>query len=151
MCRFRKLKGTCFYFSETHWTLPNIAEVNEQFDAEYDQDEYEEKIARLIRNARDHAREESPVEFEGWSNAVKALTREDRYLLVMVAKAVAPSWDSSNRWIAALAAAVALAVVFYIEKPFLVAGSSSIRLMVWALVLTPLLAYVLVRFLFSRK
>jgi hypothetical protein len=36
------------YFSETHWTLPNIAEVNEQFDAEYDQDEYEEKSRGLF-------------------------------------------------------------------------------------------------------
>ncbi len=30
------------YFSETHWTIPDIASVSERFDREYDQDEYEE-------------------------------------------------------------------------------------------------------------
>jgi len=138
------------YFSETHWTLPNI-EVNEQFDAEYDQDEYEEKIARLIRNARDHARKENPVEFEGWSNAVKALKHEDRYLLVMVASAGAWSSGSGNRWAAALTAALALGIVFYIEKPVFVAGSSSVTLMVCALILVPLVTYVLVRSLLGRR
>ena len=110
------------YFSETHWTLPNIAEVNEQFDAEYDQDEYEEKIARLIRNARDHARKENPVEFEDWSNAVKALNREDRYLLVMVASAGAGPSGAGNRWVAALTAALALGIVFYIGKACFLGG-----------------------------
>jgi len=106
------------YFSETHWTLPNIAEVNEQFDAEYDQDEYEEKIARLIRNARDHARKENPVEFEGWSNALKALNREDRYLLVMVARAGAGPSGAGNRWVAALTAALALGICSTSKSPF---------------------------------
>jgi hypothetical protein len=32
------------YFSETGWTLPEIMEVNEQFDQDYDQDEYEKKL-----------------------------------------------------------------------------------------------------------
>jgi hypothetical protein len=39
------------YFSETHWTLLNISEVNDQFEAEYDAVEYEEKMAGLIRDA----------------------------------------------------------------------------------------------------
>jgi hypothetical protein len=32
------------YFSETDWTLPDIMEVNEQFDRECNQDEYEKRL-----------------------------------------------------------------------------------------------------------
>ena len=35
------------YFTESGWTLPDIMPVNEDFDREYDQDEYEHKIAKL--------------------------------------------------------------------------------------------------------
>jgi hypothetical protein len=63
------------------------------------------------------AREENRPEFEGWSDAIKALSNEDRYLLVMVAKAGATS-VSSIRWITALATAFAIGVGFYIESPF---------------------------------
>ncbi len=36
------------YFTETGWTLPDIMKVNEDFDREYNQDEYERKIANLL-------------------------------------------------------------------------------------------------------
>jgi hypothetical protein len=39
------------YFTETAWTLPDIMEVNDEFDRYYDQNEYEKKISRLIKNA----------------------------------------------------------------------------------------------------
>ena len=39
------------YFTESGWTLPDITQVNEQFDREYNQDEYEKKIARIIGKA----------------------------------------------------------------------------------------------------
>src|SRR5437762_3834413 len=39
------------YFTESGWTLPDITQVNEQFDREYNQDEYEKKIARIIGRA----------------------------------------------------------------------------------------------------
>src|ERR1700730_16782740 len=55
------------YFSETHWTLPDIWDVNDAFGREYNSDEYESKIARLIQNARARSR------------------KEDHYLLVMIA------------------------------------------------------------------
>jgi hypothetical protein len=39
------------YFSETAWTLPDIADVNEAFDRDYDQARFEEKIGTLVRNS----------------------------------------------------------------------------------------------------
>src|ERR1700693_1042709 len=60
---------TMLYFSETAWTLPDIMEVNDEFDREYDQAEYEKKIAHLIRNAANRARKENPEEFATWLSA----------------------------------------------------------------------------------
>ena len=45
------------YFSETDWTLPEMATVSAEFDRDYDENEYEQKIAALVRSieARNHA------------------------------------------------------------------------------------------------
>ena len=37
------------YFTESGWTLPNILEVNAEFERDYDNEEYEQKIAGLVR------------------------------------------------------------------------------------------------------
>jgi len=75
------------YFTETGWTLPDIVEVNEQFDREYSVAEYEKKIAGLIRNARQRDRKGDPQEFSAWSEAIGMLSKEDHYLLVMLDEA----------------------------------------------------------------
>ena len=75
------------YFSETHWAPPDILETNAQFEREYDQTQFETKIAQLIRNARKRTQKEEPHEFEGWSDAIGTLKKEDHYLLVMVEQA----------------------------------------------------------------
>ena len=75
------------YFTETGWTLPDIVEVNEQFDREYSVAEYEKKIAGLIRNARQRDRKGDPQEFSAWSEAIRILSKEDHYLLVMLDEA----------------------------------------------------------------
>jgi len=72
------------YFSETAWTLPDIWEVNETFDREYDQSEYEDKIANLIRSLRAEARERNTKEYAEWESAVRVLRSDDHYLLVMI-------------------------------------------------------------------
>jgi hypothetical protein len=72
------------YFSETGWTLPDIMEVNDKFDSEYDQTEYEEKISGLARNEAKRLRKDNPVDFEDWISAVRKLKTEDHYISVMV-------------------------------------------------------------------
>jgi hypothetical protein len=54
------------YFTESGWTLPDIAQVSEQFDREYNQDDYEKKIARIIAKAYKHILQESRVEYDRW-------------------------------------------------------------------------------------
>src|SRR5207253_1970966 len=65
------------YFTESGWTLPDITQVNEQFDREYNQDEYEKKIARIIGKAYKRIRHDSHDEYDKWWAAVRFLQRED--------------------------------------------------------------------------
>src|SRR6266436_35502 len=65
------------YFSETHWTIPDIASVSERFDREYNQDEYEEKIIRLIKEAAIHDHQQSAQQYD--LSAATALRMAKRY------------------------------------------------------------------------
>jgi len=72
------------YFSETDWSLPNILEVNKEFERLYDPDEYEAKIAGLIQRFLQRAEAECEAEFELWNNAEDKLREGDYYLLAMM-------------------------------------------------------------------
>ncbi len=71
------------YFTETAWTLPDMPEISEAFDKEYDQPEYEAKIGSLARKARGRAEESNNL--KAWNDAVRVLAQEDHYLLVLLA------------------------------------------------------------------
>jgi hypothetical protein len=75
------------HFTEVHPSLPDIYEVNAEFERDYDSDEYEAKIAALLRNARDRDRQSSPSREQDWKDALDALKHEDHYILVMVSQA----------------------------------------------------------------
>ncbi len=70
------------YFSETAWTLPDMAEVGQEFCNHYDQAEFEWKISGIIRKIQraplDKAEERS------WHSAIGALRNKDHYLLVLI-------------------------------------------------------------------
>jgi len=96
------------YFSETGWTLPDMAEVSAKFDRDYDQDEYEQKIVGLIRKieADDHAHNQE--EKEDWDRAIEKLSEGDHYLQVMIdpsfspaGRAVRPPHDILKLWLTA--------------------------------------------------
>ena len=100
-----EIERKMLYFSETAWTLPDIREVSDAFDPEYDQDEYEKKIARLIRNARERARKENKQDLEAWSDAIRTLGKEDHYILEMIRQAggsARPPGDLLKLWGTAL-------------------------------------------------
>src|SRR5262245_60087717 len=61
------------YFSETAWTLPDIIEINATFDRDYDQEEYEQKIADLIRTLFSKVRANGN-EMDTWREAVRTST-----------------------------------------------------------------------------
>ena len=54
-----EIERKMLYFTETQESLPDIYEVNDQFEREYDDTQYERKIAGLLRNVRKRERHES--------------------------------------------------------------------------------------------
>ena len=93
------------YFTESGWTLRDMMAVSGEFDREYDQDEYEEKIGRLVRGIEASSDARSQQEIEDWDEAVLKLSEEDHYLLVLIdagshAGDGAPSrWDWLKPWL----------------------------------------------------
>jgi hypothetical protein len=72
------------HFTEVVETIPDIYEVNDQFEKEYDSAEYEAKISSLLHNARERVQAESSDGAERWQQAEQDLNKEDHYLGVMV-------------------------------------------------------------------
>ncbi|MGD0569723.1 MAG: hypothetical protein ABSA78_15090 [Candidatus Sulfotelmatobacter sp.] len=75
------------YFTEVSPSLPDIYEVNAEFERDYNSDEYEAKVVSLLRNARERDRRESSSKEQTWKDVLDALRKEDHYILVMVYRA----------------------------------------------------------------
>jgi hypothetical protein len=72
------------YFTESGWTLPDLKEVSAEFDRSYDQEEYERKIAGLVRRIQDREEAQGDLEHETWDGAVEKLSEGDQYLLFLI-------------------------------------------------------------------
>lgn len=85
------------YFSESGWTLPDMADVADTFARTYDDQEYEQKIGALCRAVRKRFDEDEKA---AWSDAVRRLGEGDHYLSVMLdehhSRAVELGW---RRWL----------------------------------------------------
>jgi len=73
------------HFTEVHPSIPDIYEVNAEFERNYNSAEYEAKIAGLLKAARE--RDSSLNREQEWKDALGALKNEDHYILVMVGQA----------------------------------------------------------------
>lgn len=71
------------FFSDTDWTLPDMTTVSQEFDRDYDQAEYERKIAGIVRNVRQELTKDESAQLR-WNDAVAYLRNEDHYLLVLI-------------------------------------------------------------------
>jgi len=109
-----EIERKMLYFSETAWTLPDIAEVNAAFDRDYDQAEYEQKIGALSRNFCSDARKNNRAEFEAWKEAVRTIHREDHYLLVLVAAKEESSDTLGSRTLKLVGIAFVIAFAFLV-------------------------------------
>jgi len=70
-------------FSESSPTLPDVRQVNETFDRDYNRNEYGAKVVGLIRHVRSSFRQ-NPDAGHAWNKAVKSLRGEDYYFMVML-------------------------------------------------------------------
>jgi hypothetical protein len=75
------------YFTEVHPSLPDIYEVNAEFEKSYDADEYENKVTGLLKRASDYDQKQSDIQGLQWRDAIDALKHEDHYILVMIYRA----------------------------------------------------------------
>jgi len=75
------------HFTEVHPSLPDIYDVYAEFERDYNSDEYEKKVAGLLKNARDNDRKQSADAEQPWKDALNALRAEDHYILVMTGQA----------------------------------------------------------------
>jgi len=82
------------YFSESGVSLPEMAKVGAAFDRDYDQAEYETKIATLVRNILADKSRENEAKLAAWHEAVLRLSDEDHYLLALISGA-----ESSNAFV----------------------------------------------------
>jgi|KBSMisStandDraft_5_1062788.scaffolds.fasta_scaffold156960_1 hypothetical protein len=71
-------------------------EASEKFDSDYDAKAYESKVAKLLRRAYAHDKQSDDGKAL-WKAALKALSREDFYGLVMVDQAKIPRVDEGLR------------------------------------------------------
>jgi hypothetical protein len=105
------------YFTETDWTLPDIAEVNEAFERDYDRQQYEKKVVKIVRQLRAR-RDIRADDSDLWRAAVDKLRKGDHYLLVMLEEAGAlgrPRGDLLKLLASGLAiCAVLLAIAWFL-------------------------------------
>jgi hypothetical protein len=77
------LEKRMMYFTESGYVPEDPIKLNDEFEAEYDSDEYEAKISRLLHHAYKRLRKENDAVRKNWDLAIKCLRRGDHYLLVM--------------------------------------------------------------------
>jgi hypothetical protein len=142
------------YFTESGWTLPDIMRVSEDFDSEYDQAKYEQKIAKLVRKADKHIRKGTREDYDRWWAAIRFLQREDHYISVMVRLAgLRPRGDQLRLFATALGIVTVFLIWIFVAIKYNIPMPSrgQIGIFVWAVFACLFVAYVLLRFVFSRK
>jgi hypothetical protein len=142
------------YFTESGWAPPDIMNVNEDFDREYDQDEYECKIAKLVANADKRIREGSGEDYDEWWAAIRFLQREDHYLSVMIGLArLRPRGDQLRLFATALGIVVCLLlwIFFSIKYNIPMPSRGSLGIFMWVVVAGLFVAYILLRFILGAK
>jgi hypothetical protein len=80
---FSGLERRMMYFTEIEEMPEDPIQLNEEFEAEYDSDEYEAKISKLLHHAHARIKKENPEAARQWNQAVKVLNEGDHYLSVL--------------------------------------------------------------------
>src|ERR1700730_6766969 len=78
-----ELEKRMMYFTETGEMQEDFIQLNEDFEAEYDPDEYEAKIHGLMHRAYARVKKENPEMARRWKEAIRELGKGDHYLSVL--------------------------------------------------------------------
>ena len=137
------------YFTESGWTLPDMMQVNEDFDRNYDQNEYEKKIARLVRNAGRRIEKDSLENYDKWWAAIRFLQREDHYISVMIRLAgLRPRGDQLRLFVTALGIVtlILIWIFFSIKYNIHMPSRGGLEIFAGAAIVCLSVAYTLARF-----
>jgi len=110
-----EIERKMLYFTETEETLPEICQINDQFERDYDSSAYEKKIAGLLRNAYNRYCKESPEGKNRWRRAIADLRGEDHYLLVMLNQSRQAGVDSWAPFLWGIGISILIALVLVVE------------------------------------
>jgi hypothetical protein len=77
------LEKRMMYFTESGYVPEDPIALNDEFEAQYDTQEYEQKLSKLLDHAYKRVREESEAKRKIWDDAIDALRADDHYLLVL--------------------------------------------------------------------
>jgi Na+-transporting NADH:ubiquinone oxidoreductase subunit NqrB len=114
-----EIEKRMMYFTEGPGALEDPAKLNEEFEAEYDNDEYEKKISKLMSHARAKLKKQDLVRAIHWDNAIKCLQKGDHYILVLAGNT---SLGQIRNWritLAAITPVIAIFVLFLLVPRFL--------------------------------
>jgi hypothetical protein len=146
---FSEVERKMLYFTESGWTLPDIEKANEDFDREYDQAEYERKVAKLVKKADQRLRKGSSADYDRWWAAIRFLQREDHYISVMIRLAgLRPRGDRLRLFMAALGIAILIliSIFFSVKYNIPMPSRGDLGIVVWAVLGCLFVAYILLRF-----
>jgi hypothetical protein len=149
-----EIERKMLYFTESGWTLPDIMKVSEDFDGEYDQDKYEQKIAKLVTKADRRIRKGSREEYDTWWAAIRFLQREDHYILVMIRRAgLRPRGDQLRLFGAGLGIATCMLIWGFLSIKYNIPVPSrgDFGTFVWAVFACLFIAYMLLRFILGSR
>lgn len=148
------------YFTESEETLPDMLDVNDQFERDYDASVYEKKISDLVGSAFKRNWKESSADEQRWKQAIADLRKEDHYLLVMVDRAmrsIRPKDDQLKLLGTALAIVVVLlcgslfAAKHNVDLSDYFPSRSTIFVVAWGIAACLLIAYVILRLLLGEQ
>jgi len=114
-----EIERKMLYYSESGWTLDDIAEVSVAFSRELDRNVYEKRVAALIRSLRARLRAARGDEYQIWNRAISVLKsvreekKEGHYILTLIARAQ-PTGEISRLVITALVVIGVLLLAVYL-------------------------------------
>jgi hypothetical protein len=123
---FSDLERRMMYFTEIEEMPEDPIKLNKEFEAEYDSDEYEAKISKLLHHAYARIKKENPEAARQWSEAILELGKGDHYILVLLNEGSLtwsilrerPPHDSLKLLAAGLGVAVLVVIAAFIPVKF---------------------------------
>jgi hypothetical protein len=142
------------YFTESGWTLPDMMKVSEDFDREYNQANYEQKIVKLVTKADRRIRKSSRDDYDRWWAAIRFLQREDHYISVMIRLAgLRPRGDQLRLFATGLGIVTFILMWIFlgIRYNIPIPSRGNLGVFVWAVLCLLFVWYTLLRFILGRN